>query len=278
MKSSDEHEREQMSYSILKRSGKPSLAYNFTEGKAPYVVFLGGFASDMEGKKALFLEEFCKETERGFLRFDYSGHGSSEGDFEEGTIGKWLSDALAVIETLGDIPLILIGSSMGGWISMLTCERLSEQVKGLICLAAAPDFTEEIYMADPEACKREFAEKGWYALSHDYSDEPYKITKELIEDGKNHLILKRKRNYGIPVTLIQGMKDADVPWPSVLKVRQSMSDKNIDVLLLQEADHRLSRPEDLETIKTQLEKTIGLIEGKNLPTDCSGFVSCMISE
>lgn len=263
-----------MTFSLLERKNLPPLAYNRIAGKAPCVIFLGGFRSDMQGTKAVYLEESCKAAGRAFIRFDYSGHGSSGGEFNEGTIGSWLADSLDIIDNLVEGPLVLAGSSMGGWISLLAARLRYERVKGLIGLAAAPDFTEEIYRENREACDTQFRERGWFGLPNDYSPDPYVITRKLVEEGRRHLLLQKPHRYGIPITLVQGMQDTDVRWPEVLRIRESILDENVEVILIGSADHRLSRPQDLKVIEWHINKICALASGLPHNQKFPGSLSC----
>lgn len=249
--------------SYLRREGKPALAYNLTKCRRmdlPMVVFLHGFKSDMSGTKALFLEQRCQERGQGFLRFDVSGHGLSEGAFEEGTISVWREDALALIDHLTRGKIILVGSSMGGWLALLLGRARPERIAGLIGLAAAPDFTDEIYKALTEEQRAALDETGLVRVPNEYSDEPYIFTKALIEDGQKHFLLDGKaRGYPFLVHLIQGKLDRSVPWQKAMAIRDMIeSDHPVEVTLIDEGDHRLSRPEDLRTIDAAVRKMAGI--------------------
>lgn len=249
---------------FLKRDGYDDLAYIYTPpaGKGttlPPVMFLPGFRSDMEGTKALYLEEQCRNRGQAFIRFDYSGHGVSGGRFEEGTISVWKNDALAILDHLtGGRPVVLVGSSMGGWISLLIARERPDQLTGLVGLAAAPDFTREIEEALSESQKEEMAEKGFISVPNNYSDEPYIFTSALIEDGRQNFFLERDDyNFSFPVRLIQGMKDTDVAWQTAYRI-QNVVDGDIKVLPVEEGDHRLSRIQDLVLIDEQVRNLSGL--------------------
>ncbi|MDE0253479.1 MAG: alpha/beta hydrolase, partial [Rhodospirillaceae bacterium] len=214
--------------SFLSRAGDgATIAYRRTEGRgaaaSPTVVFLPGFCSDMEGGKALALEARCRAEGRGFLRFDYTGHGLSSGSFEDGTIGQWADDAVFAIEALTAGPLVLVGSSMGGWIMMLAARALAERngppraapqwaapqwIAGLVGVAPAPDFTEDLIMANASpALRRDLERDGVHYEPSDYSDEPTPITRRLIEDGRERLVLRAPFPFAGPVRIIQGMAD-----------------------------------------------------------------------
>jgi pimeloyl-ACP methyl ester carboxylesterase len=241
------------SLSCLKRENAPDLAYVYVPatgtGKSlPVVMFCGGFKSDMEGTKALYLEEQCAERGQGFIRFDYRGHGQSEGEFIDGTIGLWKQDALDILNHISPESVVLVGSSMGGWIALLLMEACPDKIAGLIGIAAAPDFTKSFYNDELTAqLKQELVEKGFVHLPNDYSDEPYIITKALIDDGDDNLFMDQQHSFFAPVHLIQGMKDADVPWQTAHRIK-NVIDGDVVVTLIEDGDHRLSRPQDLELL------------------------------
>lgn len=237
-----------MSVSFLKREGAPDIAYIRTKGEndaLPTVVFLTGFRSDMMGTKAEFLASSCAERGQSFLRFDYRGHGQSGGAFEDGTIGLWLSDALAAIDALTTGPVVLVGSSMGGWIALLAALARKERVCGLIGLAAAPDFTRDIPNRMSEEQKAQMAAEGFISLPNDYDDRPYIIARTLLEEGENHCLLHAPVAIDCPVRLIQGMKDAEVPWQTAHRICNAITGEDKKVYLREEGDHRLSTEDDL---------------------------------
>ena len=248
-----------MSIETLQRSGKPSLSYYRTEArdsgaKRPTVLFCGGFRSDMEGTKATFLEDLCQTRGQAYVRFDYSGHGVSEGDFVDGTIGDWKNDTLDVIDHLTSGDLIIIGSSMGGWIALLAALERADRIKGVIGIAAAPDFTREIRDEQLNDEQRSLLEtQGYFEEPNEYSDEPYKFTKKLFDDGDAHCLLDRTLEINAPVRLLQGMKDNAVPWQKAHRIKNAMADTELcEVFLIETGDHSLSRPEDLNLLKEQL--------------------------
>lgn len=231
------------------------IAFHRSQGAEPGVVFLGGFRSDMTGTKALFLEDWARARGRGFLRLDYSGHGASSGDFLEGSIGDWAEDAIAVIDALTDGPQVLVGSSMGGWIALRVARALPDRVAGLVGIAAAPDFTEDGMWADfSEAQRRELMETGQVALPSDYSDEPYIITRRLIEDGRDHLVLRKPLNLPFPVRLLQGSADTDVPVAVAMRLFEHAESPDMRLTLVKGADHRFSDERCLELIARTLEE------------------------
>ena len=231
------------------------LAYNQTSGSGPGVVFLGGFRSDKEGTKALDLEAWAKERGRAFLRFDYSGHGSSSGDFLQGSIGDWADDAEAIIKGLTEGPQILVGSSMGGWISLLMARRMPKKIAGLVTIAAAPDFTEDGYWAGfDDAQKAELDRDGQVALPSEYSDEPYIITKRLIEEGRNQLVLRSPLTLPFPVRFLQGTEDTAVSTQTATRLLNHAKGVDMHLTLVKGADHRFSDPECLALIRQALDE------------------------
>ncbi len=235
-----------------------SIAYHRLPGKSPGVVFLGGVRSDMTGTKALALEAFCRARGQAFLRFDYRGHGASSGRFEEGTIGRWAEDAFAAIDRLTEGPQILVGSSMGGWIALLTALRLSSRVAGLVGIAAAPDFTEDLLWSAFPADKRERLQRdGVIREPSQYGEKPYSITYELIRDGRKHLLLRDPLKLRIPVRLLQGMLDPDVPWQRSLRLADKLEGSDVRVVLIKDGDHRLSRDQDLALLCRTVEELLG---------------------
>ena len=236
---------------ILETAESRKIAYHQLDGSGPGVVFLGGFKSDMAGTKAIHLEEWAKANGRAFLRFDYSGHGQSSGKFENGCIGDWAEDARSAICDLTNGPQVLVGSSMGGWISLLMCRRVPEKVCGLVTIAAAPDFTEDSMWANfSEAQKAELA-AGQVALPSDYGD-PYIITKHLIEDGRSHLVLRDPLTLPFPTRFLQGTRDADVDMSVALRLLDHAEGPDMQLRLQKDGDHRFSDPAALTMIEQAL--------------------------
>jgi pimeloyl-ACP methyl ester carboxylesterase len=232
---------------ILIRSDGATIAYHRLEGKAPGVIFLGGFMSDMNGTKATALESHCRQQGQAFLRFDYQGHGSSSGDFTDGTIGRWAKDAIHVLDEVTEGPQVLVGSSMGGWIMLLAALARPDRITALVGLAAAPDFTETLMWQHYSPTTRETLERdGIYYAPSDYSDQPYAITLGLIEDGRKHMLLERPIAIHTPVHLIHGMKDDSVPWEHAMLISGRLLSDHVAVTLVKDGDHRLSREEDLD--------------------------------
>lgn len=233
------------------------IAYARQKGQGPGVVFLGGFKSDMRGTKAEHLAAWASRNDRAFLRFDYSGHGESDGAFEDGSIGDWADDAMAAISALTDGPQVLVGSSMGGWISLLVARRMPDLVASLIGIAAAPDFTENGYWADFDEDQRAAVMgEGRIALPSEYDDEPYVITRRLIEDGRDHLVLDRPLNLPFPVRLLQGTADADVPMDWALRLLDHADSPDLRLTLVKGADHRFSTPECLALIDAAITEVL----------------------
>lgn len=232
---------------ILARGDGASIAYRRLEGGNPGVVFIHGFHSDMGGGKALALEAHCRATGRAFLRFDLFGHGESSGAVEDGTIGRWADDAEAAIGQLTEGPQIVVGSSLGGWIALLAALRLRPRIAGLVGIAAAPDFTEDLMWAEFSAeQRRSLLETGELVLENCYEPEnPWTVRRALIEDGRNHLLLRDTINLHCPVRLIQGQQDADVPWRTALRIADSLASDDVEITLVKDGDHRLSRDQDL---------------------------------
>ncbi|MCZ6861763.1 MAG: alpha/beta hydrolase [Alphaproteobacteria bacterium] len=229
------------------------IAYHRCEGKAPCVVFLPGFRSDMTGDKATTLEKFCDERGQAFLRFDYTGHGASSGEFADGTIGQWTRDAVEAIERLTSGSLVLVGSSMGGWIMLLAALALKPRIAGLVGIAAAPDFTEELMWAGLDAASRAKLERdGVIHQPSEYDPVPTPITMALIEEGRNHLLLGGPIALDCPVRLIQGKKDPDVPWQTAQRIADTLNSSDVETILVEDGDHRLSEPHDLERLTNVL--------------------------
>jgi len=232
---------------ILSRPDGATIAYRRLEGKTPSVVFLHGYHSDMTGGKAQALEEMCRRQGRAFLCFDYFGHGRSSGDPQRGTVGRWAADAVAAIDQLTSGPVVLVGSSLGGWISLLAALERRERVAGLVGVAAAPDFTEDLMWAGfTFEQRREMMERGEIEVPNCYEpDQPWRVHRSLIEDGRNHLLLRDTINLYCPVRLIHGQRDADVPWQTALQLAESLASEQVEVILVKDGDHRLSRDVDL---------------------------------
>lgn len=234
------------------------IAYESHIGSGPGIVFLGGFMSDMEGTKAVFLEKYCKSKGCTFLRFDYSGHGQSSEAFTDGCIGDWAEDAFQAITQLTDGPVVLVGSSMGGWISLLLAKRIPEKIAGLVTIAAAPDFTEDGFWADFNAdARKQLKTDGVVNVPSDYGD-PYPITLHLIEDGRDHLVLRSPLHLPFPVRLLQGDCDEDVSVATANRLFAHATGPDIHLTLIKGADHRFSDETALAILKSTL---TAMIEG-----------------
>ena len=241
-----------------------NLAYARLAGASPWVVFLGGFMSDMTGTKATFLEATCRARGQAFLRFDYAGHGASSGEFQDGTIGSWTADALAVIDALTDGPVLLVGSSMGGWIMLEVALARPQRVMGLVGIAAAPDFTEELIWNTLNPAQRAtLATQGYLANPSAYGGE-HRYTKALIEDGRTRLRLGGKLPITCPVRLLHGQLDPDVPWETSLRLAAALEATDVQVTLIKDGDHRLSRPQDLDLLAQTLTALLGENGGQAL--------------
>lgn len=236
-----------------------TLAYHRSEGVGdgrPGVIFLGGFASDMKGTKAVFLEDWCRARGLAFLRFDYSGHGESSEAFVDGCIGDWAEDAEFAISELTSGPQILVGSSMGGWISLLMTRRLPDRIAGLVTIAAAPDFTEDSMCAGfSEAQRLALDMVQQVALPSEYG-EPLIVTKRLIEDGRNHLILRDPVPLPFPVRFLHGTADVDVQMSVALRLLDRAQGDDIRLTFVKGADHRFSTPDCLEQIGAAIEEAV----------------------
>lgn len=242
---------------FLETPQRRRIAFHRTAGAGPGVVFLGGFRSDMTGTKALHLEDWARATGRAFLRFDYSGHGESSGDFEQGSIGDWAEDAMDAIAELTEGPQFLVGSSMGGWISLLVAREMPDRVAGLVGIAAAPDFTEDGMWASFSAAQRDtLLHDGRLELPSDYSDEPYVITRRLIDEGRTRLVLRSPLHLPFPVRLLQGTDDADVPVSVALRLLDHAESPDLRLTLVKGADHRFSSPECLALMTRTLEEIL----------------------
>jgi len=227
----------------LPRPDGNTVAYATITGRAPTVAFLGGFRSDMTGTKAEFLAGWCEARGAPFLRFDYSGHGASEGLFADGTIGRWAADAACVVDALASGPQVLVGSSMGGWIALLLAARRAPHA--LVGIAPAPDFTEDLMWAEFTPAIRATIERDgvWHRPS-DYG-APYPITRALIEEGRRNLLLRGTMALDVPVRILQGMDDPDVPWRHALRIADAIAGGDLRITFIKDGDHRLSRPADL---------------------------------
>jgi pimeloyl-ACP methyl ester carboxylesterase len=239
---------------VGKDSAARSIAVRARPGGAPGLFWLGGFHSDMQGTKAIALDAWAAEHHRACVRFDYSGHGESGGAFIDGTIGRWLEESVAVFEQFCAGPQVVIGSSMGGWMALLLAREIASRPKnrasmaGLVLIAPAPDFTEQLMWNgfSPEI-RQEIETKGVWPRPSQYGD-PYPITRALIEEGRNHLLLGSSINVGCPVRILQGAQDPDVPWQHAFALTNRLPSDDVVLTMIQDGDHRLSRPQDIARI------------------------------
>ena len=221
----------------------------------PGIMFLGGFRSDMTGIKAQHLSEHARRDDRSYVRFDYQGHGADATRFEAGTIGLWCSDTLAVLDELTEGLQILVGSSMGGWLALLAALARPDRVAGLVLIAPAADFTEALLWPRlDESRRRTLVETGRLAIPSGYDPAGYVITRDLVEEGRRHLLLGGPIPIHCPVRLIHGMEDADVPWQHALRLTEALAGGDVALTLVKDGDHRLSRPQDLQLMFEALER------------------------
>ncbi len=243
----------------LARPGGERLAYRRVQGAGPTAVWLGGFHSDMTGTKALALHDWATAAGRGYLRFDYFGHGQSSGAFEDGTIGRWRSDALAAIDELTAGPLVLVGSSMGGWLACLAALARPERVHALVLIAPAADFTDRLMTPGlPPEAKAALARDGVWTRPSEYDDGGYPITARLLEEGRAWSILPGPVEIVAPVRILQGGADPDVPWRHALDLAEAIEGEDVVFTLIKDGDHRLSRPQDLARMIAAVEETLKL--------------------
>jgi pimeloyl-ACP methyl ester carboxylesterase len=242
---------------ILTRRNGATIAYRQCAGTKPGIVFIHGLRSDMNGTKALALEEYCRAEGRAFLRFDLSGHGESSGRFEEGCIGQWKDDVIEVIDRLTEGPQILVGSSLGGWLMLLAALARPERVTALLGLAAAPDFTEDLmaHAFDAEQ-RRILVEDGSVTIEDCHGGEPYAITRRLIVEGRDHLLLRKEIAIDCPVALLQGQQDGDVPWQTALTLASRLRSPDVVVALVKTAGHRLSEPGQIAMMTNLLRQLV----------------------
>jgi pimeloyl-ACP methyl ester carboxylesterase len=249
---------------LADRGDGVELAYAHLPGHTPTVVFLPGFMSDMTGDKALALQSFCAAAGQACLRLDYAGHGTSSGRFEDGTIGTWTADALHLIDRLAPGTILLAGSSMGGWIALNVALARPTQVTGLIGIAAAPDFTEDLMwesMAPPERVA--LARDGLLRIPSDYGGDQI-MTRALIEDGRTRLLLRAPIAIDCPVRLLHGQRDESVPWETSLRLAVRLNSADVQVTLVKDGDHRLSRPSDIALLTRTLAALLGQNGGEPL--------------
>jgi pimeloyl-ACP methyl ester carboxylesterase len=231
------------------------LAYAQVAGRGPCVLFCGGFTSDMTGTKAMALESHCRAAGRAFVRFDYTGHGASNGAFEDCTIGGWVEDALAIVDRVSEGPLVVVGSSMGGWIMLHVALAQPERVRALVGIAPAPDFTEDLLLpeASPEQ-RRDLEHRGYWMQPSGYGGELYPVTARQIEDAGRRLLLRGPIPIDCPVHLLHGQRDPDVPWQTSLRLAERLRSDDVTIELIKAGDHRLSSGPDLARIIAAIER------------------------
>lgn len=232
------------------------IAVRLRGGQPPGLFWLGGFKSDMGGTKAAALDHWAGAQGRAMVRFDYSGHGESGGSFDDGSVGRWLEESLAVFDAFCRGPQVVIGSSMGGWLALLLARDLARRkqaspasIAGLVLIAPAVDFTEELmWKRFPAGIKQEIETNGSWMRPSEYGEQPYAITRTLIEDGRKHLLLGSMIETGCPVRILQGVQDPDVPWQHAVELTSRFARDDVVLTLVKDGDHRLSRAEDIERL------------------------------
>lgn len=246
---------------FLDRGDGVRLAWRAVDGAGPTVVWLGGFMSDLTGTKAQALADWALEEGRRYVRFDYSGHGQSEGAFRDQTITQWRADSLRVISELTKGELVLVGSSMGGWMACLVAAAIPERIGAMVLIAPAPDFTEKLMRpAFPLEAHAALRENGVWLRPSQYGD-PYPITRELLDDGARWSILQGSVPIECPVRILQGGEDPDVPWRHALELAHQIKGEDVVFTLIRDGDHRLSRPQDIERLLAAVEEASGLCDG-----------------
>jgi pimeloyl-ACP methyl ester carboxylesterase len=245
---------------MLPRPDGATIAYRRLDGSAPGIVFLGGFRSDMTGNKALFLEDYCRQHGRSYVRFDYFGHGASSGDFAAGTIGRWRNDAISVLDSLTTGPQILVGSSMGGWIMLLAALARPARIAALVGIAAAPDFTRRLlWQRLSEAQRHELMQQGSILLPSQYDPAGYRHSRAMIEEADRHLLLDHPIAIDAPVRLLHGLADDAVPWQTSLQLAERLTSRDAAVTLVKDGDHRLSSEADLARLAQTLDALIAAL-------------------
>ncbi len=237
------------------------LAFEHRAGVGPGILFCSGFNSNMQGNKALALEAWCRSRGQQFTRFDYFGHGESSGVLEEGCIGRWRDDALAVLDEVTCGPQLVVGSSMGGWIMLLVALARPERLVGLVGIAAAPDFTERMRAGRLGTGQlRQLAETGYCDMPNSYDDgQSYRISQRLLDEGRDHLLLQRQIPIDVPVRLVHGQRDEDVPWQHSLTIAEKLRSADVEVQLLKSGDHRLSEPDQLQALLVTVEQLLSRV-------------------
>ena len=237
-----------------------AIAYHRVSGTQPGVVFLCGHGSDMNGSKAIYTQAWAERRGQSFLRFDYSGHGQSDGDFLKTGISDWTRDTVDMIDAHTDGPQIVVGSSLGGWIMLNLALARPDRVAALVGIAAAPDFTEElIWNPLNDAAKADFKTSGQITLENPYADDPVIYPYHLIEDGRQHLRLQTQLLINVPVRLLHGMRDAEVPWQTATRLADKLQSDDVEVMLDKTATHRYSEPRQLAQLERVLDDLVSLI-------------------
>jgi pimeloyl-ACP methyl ester carboxylesterase len=244
----------------FERQGGARIAYAHTPGRSPTVVFLCGYASDMSGTKARFLEARCRARGQAYLRFDYQGHGESSGDFVDGGVGLWSEDARLLVEGVTQGPLVLVGSSMGAWIMLIVALALKDRVAALLGIASAPDFSEDLILPALDAPQTDaLAREGAVQLASRYSDDPHTLSRHFLEDGRRHLLLRSPIELRCPVRLLHGLEDPDVPWQTAVRLARALESQDVMMTLIKGGGHRLSEPHELEIIDRALRSLISAL-------------------
>ena len=241
-----------ISYHNLKQGGKrayKALHQERANAQNPGLVFLAGHGSDMDGSKAIALENMANRHNIPFLRFDYFGHGRSDGHFLDGNLSRWLEDCKAMLDALTKGPQILVGSSLGGWLMLLTALQRKNRIAGMVGIAAAPDFTEAlIWETLTPAQQKRMKIRGQIALPNPYADEDVIYPYHLIEDGQKHLLLKKEIDLNIPVILHQGMQDCEVPWQTAIQLAEKLTSKDVQIILDKHGGHRYSEAAQIDAL------------------------------
>ncbi|KAK2488910.1 hypothetical protein MC885_007856, partial [Smutsia gigantea] len=241
--------RQKTSVSFLRRPDLPNLAYKKLKGKSPGVIFIPGFISNMNGTKALAIEEFCKSLGHTYIRFDYSGVGNSDGNLQECTVGKWRKDVLSIIDDLAVGPQILVGSSLGGWLMLHAAISRPQKVVALIGIATAVDGLVMQFNQLPTEVKKEIEAKGVWTMPSKYSEEGvYHIQYSFIKEAEHHCLLHSPIPVACPVRLLHGMKDDIIPWQTSIQVADRLVSTDVDVILRKHSDHRMKEKADIQLL------------------------------
>ena len=241
----------------LKRPDGQTIAYHRVPGGPPGIVFLAGLRSDMTGAKALHLDQYCRNRELAYVRFDYFGHGRSSGEFARGTVGRWAEDAIAVLDELTQGPQILVGSSIGGWIMLLAALARPLRIHALIGIAAAPDATEDLLWPRLDAAQRDtLLTTGSVTVPSEYDPAGYTYRLSLIEEGRQHLLMARPIALDCPVRLLHGLRDTSVPWQTSLRLAEQLTGRDVAVTLVKDGDHRLSTAPDLARLAATIDQVV----------------------